>query len=106
MVGDELVERARPGDEDGHAGLAPPARPAHLLPRRRDRARVAREDGDVQPTDVDAQLQRIGADDAQHFACAQAGLDVAPLSWEVAAAVAADPLQRTATLAERLAQAR
>src|SRR5688572_27009105 len=106
MVGHELIERTRAGDEDRDACLAPPAGAAHLLPGGGDRAGVAGQDRNVQPTDVNAEFERIGAHHAQHLTGAQAGLDVAPLSGQIAAAVAAYSLQRTTALAERLAQRR
>ncbi len=106
VVDDVLVHRRGRGDEHGDAHVAAPPRPAHLLPRRRDRARVAGQDRDVQPADVDAELERVGGDDAEDLAVAQAALDRAPLRGQVAAAVAADPAPRPEVLAQRLAQVR
>ncbi|MFN8620495.1 MAG: hypothetical protein U0869_07105 [Chloroflexota bacterium] len=46
----------------------------------------------VQAADVDAQLQRVRAHDAQQLAAAQSALDGSPLGRQVAAAIAADPI--------------
>ena len=41
---------------------------ARLLPQRGDRARIAGQHGDVEVTDVDAELERVGRHDAEHLA--------------------------------------
>ena len=105
MVDDVAVDRRGRRDEDRDARAAAPARPADLLPRRRDRARVAGEDRHVEPADVDAELERVRGDDAEDLAVAQAALDRPPLRRQVAAAVAADLRARPEVLAQRLAQA-
>ena len=51
---------------------------------------IAEQHRHVEAADVDAQLEGVGGDDAQHRAVAQAALDLAPLQRQVAAAVAAD----------------
>jgi len=56
VVDDVLVDRRARRDEDADARLAPPARPAELLPGRGDGAGVAGEDRDVEGTDVDARI--------------------------------------------------
>src|SRR3954452_13960324 len=100
MCCDELVDRACTGDEDRHACLAAATRTAHLLPGRRDRPRIAGQDCGVKTPDIDAQLERVGAHDAEHVTATQSSLDVASLSGQVAAAVAADALERPAAFAE------
>ena len=105
MVDDVLVDRRARRDEDGHARALPTAGSPELLPGRRDRARVAGQDRDVEPADVDAQLERVRGDDAEDLAVAQAVLDGPTLGRQVAAAVAADAAARSAALAERFAQA-
>ena len=55
--------------------LALPADPADPLPRRDQRARIADEDADVQPADVDPQLQRAGGEDRGQLAAEQAGFE-------------------------------
>ena len=106
MVDDVLVDGRGRGDEDGDAHRLPAAGAADLLPGRGDGAGIAGEDGGVQPADVDAELQRVGADDAEHLAVAQAPLDGPPLRGQVAAAIAAHPRPRAAAFAERLADRR
>src|SRR5207247_6746119 len=54
----------------------------------------------------DAQLERVRGDDAEHLARTEAALDGPPLGGEVAAPVAAHPLPRPPSLAERLTQDR
>jgi hypothetical protein len=69
----------RPGSgarhEDRDAGLPAAPGPADLLPRRGDVAGISRQHGDVQPADVDAELERVGAHDTEDLACPQASLD-------------------------------
>ena len=105
VVDDVLVDRRAGRDEDPDARLEPATGPPELLPRRRDRARVAGEHRDVQGADVDAELERVRRDDAEDLAVAQAALDRAALGRQVAAAIAADPRSRPEILAERLADA-
>ena len=75
-----------------------PAGAPQLLPRARHRAGIAGEDRDVQRADVDAELQRVGGDDAEDLAVAQAALDRPALRGQVAAAIAADPRPRPEVL--------
>ena len=105
MVDDVLVDRRSRGDQDRHARSLPPAGPAELLPGRRDGSRVAGKDRDIEATDVDAELERVGRDDAEDLAVAQAVLDRPSLGRQVAAAVAADAAARAVALAQGLAQA-
>ena len=104
MVDDVLVDRGAGRDEDRDARPRPPAGPPELLPGRGDRARVAGHDRHVEPADVDAELERVGGDDAEDLAVAQPALDRPALGRQVAAAVAPDPTARAAALAQRLAQ--
>src|SRR5690606_11450670 len=53
--------------------------------------RIAIEHHHVERTDIDAQLERRGADDAVDAAGAHRALDLSPLGRQVAAAVAPDP---------------
>ncbi len=105
VVDHVLVDRRAGGHEDRHARPLAPARPPELLPRGRDRARVAGQHGDVQPPDVDAQLQGVRGDDPEDLAVPQATFDGPPFGREVAAAIATDPAARPVVLAQRLAQA-
>ena len=54
----------RRGDEDGDGDSRAAAGAAHLLPGAGDRAGIAGQHGGLEPADVDAQLQRVGGDDA------------------------------------------
>ena len=104
VVDDVLVDRGAGRDEDRDARARPPAGPPELLPGRGDRARVAGQDRHVEPADVDAELERVGGDDAEDLAVAQPALDRPALGRQVAAAIAADAAARPAALAQRLAQ--
>src|SRR5438045_3056231 len=77
---------------------------AGLLPRRCDRAGVAHEDRRLQSSDVDAQLERVGADHAGDGARAETGFDLPAMQGQVARAVAADALVRVEPRREVLAQ--
>ena len=68
VVDDVLVDRGAGRDHDADAGPRPPTGPPELLPGAGDGTRVARQDGDVEAPDVHAELQRVGADDAEHLA--------------------------------------
>ncbi len=105
VVDDVLVDRRSRGDQDRDARPVAATRPAELLPRPGDRARVARQDRHVEPADVHAELERVGRHHAEDLAVAQAAFDRPPLGRQVAAAVAADPAARAVALAQRLAQA-
>ncbi len=105
MVDDVLVDRCARRDQDGHARLLAATGAPELLPCRGDRARIACEDRCIEPADVDSQLERVGRDHAEDLAVAEAALDRPPLRRQVAAAVAADPGARAATLAQQFAQA-
>ena len=104
---DVLVDR-RGRRDAGSPTLRPGRRPArpNCCQVAGDRARVAGQDRDVEPPDVDPELEGVGGDDAEDLAVAEAALDRPPLGRQVAAAVAADPRPRPEVLAQRLAQAR
>jgi len=106
VVDHVLVHRGWRGDEDRHRHVTPPPGAAHLLPGGGDGPRVAGEHRHVQAADVDAQLEGVRADHAEHLAIPQAAFDGAPLRGQVAAPVAADPAARPKVLAQRLAQVR
>ena len=64
MVHQVGVQRVVPGDEHHQrppSGVRAAARPPGLLPHRGQRAGIAGEHGRVQPGDVDAELERVGA---------------------------------------------
>ena len=69
--------------------VVPAAGAAGLLPGGGDGAGVAAHHADVEPADVDAQLERVGGDHGADRAVAQSLLDGPPLVGQVAAAVAA-----------------
>src|SRR5207249_10627029 len=77
MADDELVERRAGRDKHAHRPR-PSYRAAQLLPVRRDGPRLADQHRALQAPDVDAQLERVGADDRGHVAVALTLLYVAP----------------------------
>ena len=79
VVDEELLQSVVAGDEDAQALALAPAGPAPLLPQAGHGARVADGDGRVEGADVDAQLQRAGADHRQKLPAEQLGLDAAAL---------------------------
>ena len=103
MRGEELVDRRGGADERREARAGAPTGAAHLLPGRGDRPRIADAERGIQPTDVDAELERIRRHDAADTAIAQALLDLVALVRQVAAAVAADRVGCRGRL-ERLAE--
>src|SRR2546426_10768355 len=106
MMDDVLVDRCAGGDEDRHARALPPSSPPELLPRPRDGARVAGQDRDVQPADVDPELEGIRRDHAENLTGAKAAFDGAPSRRQGAARLARDPRARSVALPSRLARAR
>src|SRR5262245_117052 len=98
MVDDVLVDRSTRRDEDADARLLAPPGTTELLPRRRDGAGIAGEDGGIEAADVDAELQRVRRHDAEDLALAQALLDRASLRRQVAAAIAPDLRTRPVVL--------
>ena len=104
VVHEVLVDGRVLGDEEDDRLLGASARAAGLLPGAGDGAGVADDAAGVQAADVDAQLQGVGAGDAQEFPLRQLALDLAPLGGQVAAAVGVHAAgQARADLVEPLA---
>ena len=91
MAAEELVQRVLARDVDGQPAPAPPG-PAPHLAQRGDRAGEGDADRRVERADVDAELQRVGGDDAEQLAVDEPLLELAPLLRRVARAVGRDPL--------------
>ena len=91
VVGEVVVQRVVPGDEDDQRLLLRPARAAGLLPQRGERPRVAGQHHRVQPGDVDAELEGVGRRDAQQVTGRQRPLQLPPFLGQVAAAVGVHP---------------
>ena len=88
------VQRVLAGHEDHQgppAGRTAAARPPGLLPQCGQRAGIPGDDGRVQTGDVDAELQRVGAGQAEQFAGVQRAFELAPVLRQVPAAVGGDP---------------
>src|SRR5438552_12149630 len=106
MVDEVLVQRAARRHIDRRRRPSPAARPPNLLPGACDRAGIAAEHGSIEVADVDAQLQGVRADHAPHRTVAESVLDLTPLQWKVATAVAADRAGLAEPIRERLLQDR
>ena len=91
VAAEELVERVLARDVDGQAAAAAAGAAPHLA-QRGDGAGERDADRGVERADVDAELQRVGGDDAEQLALDEPALDLAPLLGGVAGAVGRDPL--------------
>ena len=87
MVDEEGVERFVASHQHAERLLAGPAGPAQLLLQRGAGAGEPDADDRVEPGHVDAELERVGAREAEQVAAAQPLLELAPLLRQVAAAV-------------------
>ena len=88
LLQEVLVEHPGGRYQQSHCGFGGAARPPDLLPGAGDAARVAAEHSGPQPSEIDAQLERVGGHHPLHCTAAQPGLDLAALGWQIAAAVA------------------
>ena len=95
MPDHELIQRGAAADEDGRGSAAAAAGAAGPLPRRGNRAGIARHHTDVERADVDAELQRVRGHHRADAPFPQAFLDLAPALRQVPAAIAADLLARS-----------
>src|SRR5450830_2153361 len=73
--------------------------PSHLLKEAGHGTRVARRDRHVEVSDVDAEFERIGRNDAGQFAGGKTVFDAPANSREVACAVGCDTVPKALTLA-------
>ena len=106
VVDDVPINGGAGRHQDGDGRLGASAGATDLLPRGGDRAGIAGEDRDVEPPDVDSELQGVRRDDPEDLALTESTLDGPPLERQVTAAVATNARPRTEVLAERLAQRR
>ena len=101
VADEELLQGVVAGDEDPQALALTATSPAPLLPEAGHGARVADGDGRVEGADVDAQLERGGADHGQELPAEQLGLDSAALLGRVSGPVGGQALgQRLVGLAQ------
>ena len=91
VAAEELVERVLARDVDRQPAAAAPGAAPHLA-QRGDRAGERHADRGVERADVDAELERVGGDDAEQLALDEPALELAPLLRRVAGAVGRDPL--------------
>ena len=90
MMDDVRIERIIAGDEHGHPPLPGPAGAPRLLPQGRQSSRPAGDDDEVEPGDVDAQLQGIRRRHGQQLARPQSGLEHPALFGQIPAPVRCD----------------
>ena len=91
MVRQVVVQRVVAGDEDDQRLLLRPARPAGLLPQRRQGAGIAGEHDGVEAGDVDAELQGVRRGHPEQVPGREGPLQLPPLLRQVAAAVGVHP---------------
>src|SRR5437773_9024530 len=103
MADDELVERRARRHEDANSSRSA-AGAAELLPRRGDRPWISDQHRALQASNVDAELEGVGADNPRDLSAAQTRLDLAAVKREVAGAVAADAARGIETRVEVLPQ--
>ena len=106
VADDELIDRRAARDEHRRGPRRSAAGAAGALPRRGDRAGIARHHRHVERADVDPELQRVRRDHRAHLSLAQPALDLAPPVRQVAAAVPADHVRRARRALERILQIR
>src|SRR5713226_1501489 len=104
MANNELIERRGRSYQHGARASAAPASAAGALPGGGDGAGVAGHDHGVERTDVNAELQSTGGNDASNFSVAEAAFDFAALVRQVAAAIAANGFRFSRQVRIRLLQ--
>src|SRR6266404_3109473 len=90
MAHDKLIERRRGGYQHGARASAAASGAPGALPRGGNRARVTGHDDGIERAHVNAKLERARGNHATNFSVPEAAFDLAPLVWQVAAAVAAN----------------
>src|SRR5258707_921959 len=90
MLHDELVERHRRCNEYRARSTATPPSTSGALPSRSNRARVACQHASIERANIDPQLEGIRGHDSAYLAFAQPTFNLAPFSWQIPTAVAAN----------------
>ena len=90
VVDDIGVERIVTSDEHGHPPLSGPAGTTGLLPQGGQSAGPAGDDDEVEPGDVDAELQGIRQRRCQQLPRTQSGLEHPPFLSQIPSAVGGD----------------
>ena len=97
MMGQELVDGRRRGQQDGNRRGIAATGPPGLLIGGGQRTGIADQQGRAQPADVDAQFEGIGRHHQAHFTGAQTLFDLAPMGGQITRAVAANGAPTPAT---------
>ena len=90
MAHEILVQRVLARHQHHGRFLLCPAHAPAPLQGGHDGARIAHQDADIQPADVDAQFQGAGADHGQQLARSHAGLDLAAFLGQESRAIGGD----------------
>src|SRR5882762_7852639 len=90
MANDELIERRRRRHQHRAGASTAAAGAAGALPSGGDGSGISGHDHGVERTDIDAEFERAGRNHAADFSIAQAALDFAPLTRQIAATIAAN----------------
>src|SRR5215470_18309546 len=90
----ELIEGSTARDHHGRRSTGAPAGAPRALPGRRDRARIAGHYRDIQRTDIDAKLERVGRHDRADETLTKALLDLSPPQRQIPAAIPTNSLGR------------
>ena len=90
VAAEELVEAVLAGDVERQPRALAAAGAAPLLAQAGDGPREGDRDRGIEMADVDAQLQRVGGDDARQLAARELPFDLAPLLGRVAGPVGGD----------------
>src|SRR5215467_11690779 len=102
----ELIEGSAARDHHGGRSTGAPAGAPRALPRRRDRARVTGHHRNIERTDVDAKLERVGRHDRANETLTKALLDLSPPQRQIPAAIPTNSLGRARHVLEVVLQVR
>lgn len=90
IADDVLIQRVGTGDQYAEGRAVAAARAAEALPGAGDGAGIARQQADIEASDIHTQLQRRGGNHAVDVAAAQGPLGLAPFVRQIAAPIGRD----------------
>jgi len=89
---DELIQRKGPADQNRQGKARSPPRPARLLPGAGNGPGIPPDNAGIQPSDVDSELQGIGADHSQHLSVPEPLFNLPANLWEISPTVPPDEI--------------
>ncbi len=92
VLHDKLIQRKGPADQNRQGKARSPPRPARLLPGAGNGPGIPPDNADIQPSDVDPELQGIGANHPQNSSVPEPLFDLPANLWEVSPAVSPDEI--------------